>query len=81
VPLLLAFAASFGAGAWLSAINAQYRDVQYIVPFLTQAWLFRTPPGGDFTASTPWSAWSRASAGRCSGPGPRRSSSSASRPS
>jgi lipopolysaccharide transport system permease protein len=41
--LLLAFATSLGAGLWLSALNVQYRDVRYIVPFLTQIWLFATP--------------------------------------
>jgi len=28
---------------WLSALNVKYRDVQYTVPFLVQAWLFATP--------------------------------------
>ena len=28
---------------WLSAINVQYRDVNYVLPFLTQFWLFLTP--------------------------------------
>jgi lipopolysaccharide transport system permease protein len=28
---------------WLSALNVRYRDVQYTVPFMTQAWLFATP--------------------------------------
>jgi len=28
---------------WLSALNVQFRDVRYIVPFLTQIWLFATP--------------------------------------
>ena len=41
--LLLAFATSLGAGLWLSALNVQYRDVRYTVPFLTQIWLFATP--------------------------------------
>lgn len=41
--LLLAFAASLGVGLWLSAIAVQYRDVRYIIPFLTQLWLFATP--------------------------------------
>jgi lipopolysaccharide transport system permease protein len=45
LPLLLFFAVatSVGAGLWLSALNVQFRDVRYIVPFLTQAWLFATP--------------------------------------
>ncbi len=41
--LLLAFASSLGVGLWLSAMNVQYRDVRYIIPFLTQLWLFATP--------------------------------------
>ncbi len=41
--LLLAFVISLGVGLWLSALNVQYRDVRYIVPFITQLWLFATP--------------------------------------
>ncbi len=41
--LLLALTTSLGVGLWLSAMNVQFRDVRYIVPFLTQAWLFATP--------------------------------------
>ena len=41
--LLLALVTSLGAGLWLSAMNVQFRDVRYIVPFLTQFWLFATP--------------------------------------
>jgi lipopolysaccharide transport system permease protein len=41
--LLLALVTSLGVGLWLSAMNVQFRDVRYIVPFLTQAWLFATP--------------------------------------
>lgn len=39
----LALATSLGAGLWLSALNVKYRDVRYVVPFLTQFWLFATP--------------------------------------
>jgi lipopolysaccharide transport system permease protein len=35
--------ASISVGVWLSALNVAYRDVQYVVPFLIQAWLFITP--------------------------------------
>ena len=28
---------------WLSALNVRYRDVQYTLPFLSQAWFFATP--------------------------------------
>jgi homopolymeric O-antigen transport system permease protein len=41
--LLLALATSLGVGLWLSVMNVQFRDVQYVVPFLTQLWLFATP--------------------------------------
>ncbi len=45
LPLLLAlvFIISLGVSLWLSALNVQYRDVRYVIPFLTQFWLFATP--------------------------------------
>lgn len=53
--LLLAFVAALGIGLWLSALNVQYRDVQYAVPFLVQLGLFAS--GVAFSAaslSQPW---------------------------
>jgi len=41
--LILALITSLGVGLWLSAMNVQFRDVRYTVPFLTQFWLFSTP--------------------------------------
>jgi len=41
--LLLAVATSLGVGLWLSAMNVEYRDVKYVVPFLTQFWMLATP--------------------------------------
>lgn len=41
--LLLALVTSLGVGLWFAALNVRYRDVQYIVPFLVQIWLFVTP--------------------------------------
>jgi lipopolysaccharide transport system permease protein len=41
--MLLALATALGAGLWLSALNVQFRDVRYVVPFLTQLWMFATP--------------------------------------
>ena len=41
--LLLSLITSLGVGLWLSALNVQYRDVRYTVPFLTQIWMFATP--------------------------------------
>lgn len=45
LPLLLvmAFVTALGVGLWFSALNVQFRDVRYTVPFLTQFWLFATP--------------------------------------
>lgn len=39
----LACATALAVGLWLSALNVQYRDVRYTIPFLTQFWLFATP--------------------------------------
>ena len=41
--LLLMMVCALGVGLWLAAINVYYRDVQVIVPFLVQLWLFATP--------------------------------------
>ena len=41
--LLLTVITALGVALWLSAINVQYRDVNYVLPFLTQFWLFLTP--------------------------------------
>jgi lipopolysaccharide transport system permease protein len=41
--LLLALATALGVGLWLAAMNVQFRDVRYTIPFLTQTWLLITP--------------------------------------
>jgi lipopolysaccharide transport system permease protein len=41
--VLLALLTALAVGMWLSALNVQYRDVRYTIPFLTQLWLFATP--------------------------------------
>jgi lipopolysaccharide transport system permease protein len=41
--LLLAVCSSLGVSLWLSTMNVQFRDVQYIMPFITQLWFFVTP--------------------------------------
>jgi lipopolysaccharide transport system permease protein len=41
--VLLALLAALAVGLWLSALNVQFRDVQYLVPFLVQIWLFVSP--------------------------------------
>jgi lipopolysaccharide transport system permease protein len=41
--LLLALVTALGVGLWLSALNVKFRDVRYVVPFVTQFWMFATP--------------------------------------
>lgn len=41
--LLLACVTSLGVGLWFSAWNVQYRDVQYVIPFIGQFWMYATP--------------------------------------
>jgi lipopolysaccharide transport system permease protein len=41
--VLLAVLTALSVGIWLSALNVEYRDVRYTIPFLTQLWLFATP--------------------------------------
>jgi len=41
--LLLAIITALGVSLWLAALNVQYRDIGYALPFLTQFWLFATP--------------------------------------
>ncbi len=44
IPLtLLTVLAALAVGLWLSALNVQYRDVQQMVPFLIQIWMYATP--------------------------------------
>jgi lipopolysaccharide transport system permease protein len=41
--LLLALGTSLAVGLWLSALNALYRDVRYVIPFVMQFWLLASP--------------------------------------
>jgi homopolymeric O-antigen transport system permease protein len=41
--LLLALVTALGVGLWLSSLNVRFRDVKYVVPFITQFWMFATP--------------------------------------
>jgi lipopolysaccharide transport system permease protein len=60
-PLFLAFIllAAVGAGTLLAALNVAYRDFRYVIPFLTQFWMFATPtvymqPDGDVSGPLSW---------------------------
>jgi len=53
--LLLALITSLGVGLWLSALNVEYRDIRYVVPFMVQFWLFATPVSYPSSLlSEPW---------------------------
>ncbi len=39
----LTFMCAVGVGLWLSALNVQYRDIRYVIPFLVQIWMFVSP--------------------------------------
>jgi len=41
--LMLVVLTALGVGLWLSALNAIYRDIKYVVPFLVQFWMFASP--------------------------------------
>ena len=34
---------ALGIGLWLTALNVKYRDVRFVVPFLTQFWMYASP--------------------------------------
>jgi lipopolysaccharide transport system permease protein len=39
----LTFLCAVGVGLWLSALNVEYRDIRYAIPFLIQIWMFVSP--------------------------------------
>lgn len=41
--VLMAIGTALGVSLWFSALNVQYRDVNYLVPFIAQFWLYATP--------------------------------------
>ncbi len=41
--ILLALLTALSMGLWLSALNVQYRDVQHMVPFIVQVWMYASP--------------------------------------
>ena len=47
IPLFIfvAFIAAMGVGLWLAALNVEYRDFRYIVPFIVQFGLYISPVG------------------------------------
>lgn len=57
--LLLTFLITFAAGAWFSALNVKYRDVRYVVPFITRLGMYVTPVGFLWMDLVPerWRIW------------------------
>jgi lipopolysaccharide transport system permease protein len=41
--VLLALMTALSVGLWLSALNVQYRDIQHMIPFMLQAWMYASP--------------------------------------
>jgi lipopolysaccharide transport system permease protein len=57
LPVFLAMTVitSLAVSLWFSALNVEYRDVKYVIPFLTQIWLFATPIAYSSTLlDEPW---------------------------
>ena len=46
---------STGAGLWLAALNVEYRDFRYVVPFIVQFGLYVSPVG--FSSSVVPDKW------------------------
>lgn len=59
LPLIMvaSMLAAASLGVWFSALNVAYRDVQYVVPFLMQAWMFITPIAYPTSAVPPRLSW------------------------
>jgi lipopolysaccharide transport system permease protein len=53
--IALAFGAAIGVGLWLCALNVEYRDFRYIVPFIVQFGLYVSPVG--FSSSVVPEQW------------------------
>ncbi len=41
--VLFTLLAALAVGVWMSALNVQYRDVQHMIPFIVQVWMFISP--------------------------------------
>jgi lipopolysaccharide transport system permease protein len=41
--ILICVLTAMAVGLWLSAMNIKYRDVKYVLPFITQVWMYLCP--------------------------------------
>ena len=57
--VISAFVTALAAGIWFSALNVQYRDVKYVVPFITRIGIYITPVAFDWASVVPgeWRIW------------------------
>jgi lipopolysaccharide transport system permease protein len=56
--LLMTIATALCVGLWLSALNVKFRDVRYLIPFLTQFWMYATPVAYPSSLiPEPWREW------------------------
>jgi len=55
LPVALVLFTAAGAGFWMAALNARYRDVRHALPFLVQLWMYATPVVYSFQLVPP--AW------------------------
>jgi lipopolysaccharide transport system permease protein len=55
--MLIAMISALGVGLWLTALNVKYRDVKFIMPFLTQFWLYASPVAYSITIVPPKWQW------------------------
>jgi lipopolysaccharide transport system permease protein len=58
LPLFVLFTllTALAVGLWVSALNVQYRDVQHMIPFVVQAWMFISPVAysAELIPEGPW---------------------------
>lgn len=54
--LLLTVITAFGVSLWFSALDVLYRDIGYIIPFISQLWMYLTPIayGSDLIKNPKW---------------------------
>lgn len=56
--VLMAFLSALSVGLWFSAMNVEFRDIRYVIPFIIQFGMFVTPVFIPFDRVTkPWKRW------------------------
>jgi len=56
--LVLAIATAAAVSLWVSALAVRYRDIRYLLPFVTQFWLFASPVAYPSSVIAPrWREW------------------------